>query len=131
MCRLTLHQVADPAGVVNEMVRVTRAGGTIAVIDMIVDDGPDTAAESNRLERLRDPSHNRTLTPLCHEVQLPRTPGKRSVAIRICPTVTTSSQTRPSLLAIAVLPPPHGKPEVPDIRSARVSTQYSGQRGGV
>ncbi len=29
---------------------------------MIVDDDPDVAAESNRLERLRDPSHNTTLT---------------------------------------------------------------------
>lgn len=62
MCRLALHQVADPAAVVSEMVRVARPGATVAVIDMIVDDDPVVAAEANRLERLRDPSHNRTLT---------------------------------------------------------------------
>ena len=61
-CRLTLHQVADPAAVVREMVRVTRPHGRIGIIDMISDDDPVLAAEANRLERLRDPSHGRTLT---------------------------------------------------------------------
>ena len=61
-CRLTLHQVADPAAVVREMVRVTRQDGRIAIIDMTADDDPVLAAEANRLERLRDPSHGRTLT---------------------------------------------------------------------
>jgi ubiquinone/menaquinone biosynthesis C-methylase UbiE len=60
-CRITLHQVADPAAVVGEMVRVTRAGGRIAVTDIVLDD-PATAEENTRLERLRDPSHNQTLT---------------------------------------------------------------------
>lgn len=63
VCRLTLHQVADPAAVVREMVRVTRPGGRIVVADMIVDDDDRVnAAEANRLERLRDPSHGTTLT---------------------------------------------------------------------
>lgn len=57
-CRFTVHQVADPGAVVREMVRVAR--GRIAIIDMIADDDPAVAAETNRLERLRDPSHNRT-----------------------------------------------------------------------
>jgi len=59
VCRLTLHQVADPAAVVREMVRVSR--GRVAVIDMTLTD-PSVAEETNRLERLRDPSHGRTLT---------------------------------------------------------------------
>ena len=37
-------------------------GGRIAVIDMIADPTPKIAEETNRLERLRDPSHGRTLT---------------------------------------------------------------------
>jgi SAM-dependent methyltransferase len=61
-CRIALHQVADPAAVVREMVRVTRADGRIGIIDMIADEDPEVAAETNRLERLRDPSHGRTLT---------------------------------------------------------------------
>jgi ubiquinone/menaquinone biosynthesis C-methylase UbiE len=61
-CRLTLHQVADPAAVVREMVRVTRPDGRIGIIDITADDDPALAAEANRLERLRDPSHGRTLT---------------------------------------------------------------------
>ena len=44
------------------MVRVTREGGTVAVVDMFADEDPDVAAEMNRLERLHDPSHNRALT---------------------------------------------------------------------
>jgi SAM-dependent methyltransferase len=61
-CRWTLHQVADPRSVVREMVRVTRASGRIAIIDIAADDDPKVAAETNRIERLRDPSHSRTLT---------------------------------------------------------------------
>jgi SAM-dependent methyltransferase len=60
-CRLTLHQVADPAAVVREMVRVTRADGRIGITDMVLDN-LEVAQENTRLERLRDPSHNRTLT---------------------------------------------------------------------
>lgn len=44
------------------MVRVTKDGGRIAVIDMIADPTPRIAEETNRLERLHDPSHGRTLT---------------------------------------------------------------------
>jgi SAM-dependent methyltransferase len=57
-CRFTVHQVADPAAVVSEMVRVSR--DRVAVVDMIVSANPAVAAEANRLERLRDPSHGRT-----------------------------------------------------------------------
>jgi ubiquinone/menaquinone biosynthesis C-methylase UbiE len=62
VCRLTLNQVGDPAAVVRENVRVTKDGGRIAVIDMIADPTPRIAEETNRLLRLRDPSHGRTLT---------------------------------------------------------------------
>jgi SAM-dependent methyltransferase len=62
VCRLALHQVADPPAVVREMLRVTRPAGRIAITDMIAGGDPAVAAEANRLERLRDPSHHRTLT---------------------------------------------------------------------
>ena len=62
VCRLAVHQVADPVAMVAEMVRVTRPGGRIGITDMVVDDDPVSASEANRLERLRDPSHGRTHT---------------------------------------------------------------------
>lgn len=62
VCRLTLHQVADPAAVVREMVRVTRPTGRVAIVDMTAPEDPAVAAETNRIERLRDPSHGRTLS---------------------------------------------------------------------
>jgi SAM-dependent methyltransferase len=48
VCRLALHQVADPAPVVREMLRVTRSTGRIGITDMIADDDPVVAAETNR-----------------------------------------------------------------------------------
>lgn len=63
--RLSVHHFADPAGPVGEMVRVCRAGGRLALIDLIAVD--DIVAPRDRLERLRDPSHTRThtLAELC------------------------------------------------------------------
>ena len=62
VCRLTLHQVGDPATIVEEMVRVTRADGRIGVVDMVAAPDPTVAAETDHLERRRDPSHNQILT---------------------------------------------------------------------
>lgn len=87
-CRLAVHHFADPAVQLNEMVRVCKPGGVIAVVDLITVGDQDTdaavkcipgrggsgggsnkkaAAEHNRLEILRDPSHTRALsaTELC------------------------------------------------------------------
>lgn len=61
VCRLTLHQVHDPRAVVREMLRVVRPSGRVGVIDIVADDDTAIAAEMNRLERLRDPSHGRAL----------------------------------------------------------------------
>jgi ubiquinone/menaquinone biosynthesis C-methylase UbiE len=60
VCRITLHQVDDPAAVVREMVRVTRPGGRVGITDILLLD-PAHEPENTRIERLRDPSHNRTL----------------------------------------------------------------------
>jgi SAM-dependent methyltransferase len=62
VCRLAVHQVADPTAVVAEMVRMARPGGRVGITDMVAADDPAVAAETNRLERLRDPSHGRTHT---------------------------------------------------------------------
>nr|WP_281376375.1 class I SAM-dependent methyltransferase [Actinomycetospora corticicola] len=63
VCRLTLHQVADPAAVVREMVRVVRPDGRVGITDLVLDDAdPDLIDRNTHLERLRDPSHGRTLS---------------------------------------------------------------------
>lgn len=60
--RFSLHQVADPVPVVREMTRVSRPGAAIFVADLVRPDGLDAAADPDRIERLRDPSHNTMLT---------------------------------------------------------------------
>ncbi|MFI0373308.1 class I SAM-dependent methyltransferase [Actinomadura sp. 1N219] len=58
--RFSLHQVADPAAVVGEMVRVSRPGAALIIADLARPDGLD--GDPDRIERLRDPSHGTVLT---------------------------------------------------------------------
>ncbi|WP_344589920.1 class I SAM-dependent methyltransferase [Actinomadura vinacea] len=58
--RFSLHQVADPKAVVEEMARVSRPGAALIVADLIRPDG--LAGDPDRVERLRDPSHGALLT---------------------------------------------------------------------
>jgi ubiquinone/menaquinone biosynthesis C-methylase UbiE len=57
----TLHHIARPELAVAELVRVTRTRGRVLVVDQIAPVDPLAAAELNRFERTRDPSHTRTL----------------------------------------------------------------------
>lgn len=60
--RFSMHHFLDPARVFNEMVRVCAPGGRVVVVDMHAPEDPAKAAEWNRAEKLRDPSHVRCLT---------------------------------------------------------------------
>ena len=60
--RFSMHHFLDPVGVLREMVRVCAPGGRVVVVDMYASDDPAKAAEWNRAEKLRDPSHVRCLT---------------------------------------------------------------------
>lgn len=60
--RFSMHHFLEPLDVLREMVRVCAPGGRVAVIDMYASDDPAKAAEWNRAEKLRDPSHVRCLT---------------------------------------------------------------------
>jgi ubiquinone/menaquinone biosynthesis C-methylase UbiE len=60
--RFSLHHFAAPQGPLQEMVRVCRRGGRVAVIDIVSPDDPAVAITYNHLERLRDPSHLCALT---------------------------------------------------------------------
>ena len=57
----SLHHMADPAGVIREMARVVGPGGRVGVIDIRVSEDAQVAQLSNRIERIRDASHIRTL----------------------------------------------------------------------
>jgi ubiquinone/menaquinone biosynthesis C-methylase UbiE len=57
----TLHHVARPELAMAELARVTRSGGYILVVDQLAPVDPLAAAELNRFERARDPSHTRAL----------------------------------------------------------------------
>jgi SAM-dependent methyltransferase len=60
--RFSCHHFLDPSAVVREMVRVCAPGGRVVVVDDYASEDPAKAAEFNRLEKLRDPSHSRCLT---------------------------------------------------------------------
>jgi SAM-dependent methyltransferase len=54
---LAIHHYEDPRRVLEEMVRVCRHGGRIAVGDIVGADDDARRARQNEIERLRDPSH--------------------------------------------------------------------------
>jgi ubiquinone/menaquinone biosynthesis C-methylase UbiE len=59
--RFAFHHILEPLGVLEEMRRVCRPGGRIVVVDSAP--APAKADAFNRMERLRDPSHVRAMTP--------------------------------------------------------------------
>jgi ubiquinone/menaquinone biosynthesis C-methylase UbiE len=72
--RYSFHHFLEPRAVLDEMVRVCRPAGRVAVIDVFTR-SPEQAEAYNRVERLRDPSHVRALslaelTGLCHDAGL-------------------------------------------------------------
>lgn len=58
--RYSFHHLLDPAGVLAEMIRVTKPGGRVVVVDVYTS-SPEQAEAYNHVERLRDPSHVRAL----------------------------------------------------------------------
>jgi ubiquinone/menaquinone biosynthesis C-methylase UbiE len=63
-CRIAPHHFSSPADFVRETARVLRPGGQFLLIDGTVEDNESEAEEwAHRVEKLRDPSHNRLVTP--------------------------------------------------------------------
>ncbi len=60
VCAYALHHLENPAAAMQELARVVRPGGRIALADIVVPDGCDPAV-TNAIERARDASHCSTL----------------------------------------------------------------------
>jgi SAM-dependent methyltransferase len=60
--RFSIHHFASPATALAEMVRVCRPGGRVGVIDIVAPEDEESARRINAIERLRDPTHTRSLT---------------------------------------------------------------------
>jgi SAM-dependent methyltransferase len=82
--RFAFHHFLDPQAVLAEMKRVCVPGGKVVVADTDASADTTKAAEFNRMEKLRDPSHVRAM-PLAEHLELfrrvglpaPRTTGYR------------------------------------------------------
>jgi len=61
VCRAAFHHFPNPGRVLGEMARVVRAGGTVAVADIVTSPNPQFARTHNAIERLCDPTHVRAL----------------------------------------------------------------------
>src|SRR5438094_117876 len=59
--RFAFHHFPDPRAVLAEMKRVCAPGGRVALVDVAASEDPAKAAALNRMEKLRDPSHVRSL----------------------------------------------------------------------
>jgi ubiquinone/menaquinone biosynthesis C-methylase UbiE len=57
----SFHHMADPAAALREMARVVKRGGRVGAIDIRAAEDPKIAELNNRIERIRDDSHTRTL----------------------------------------------------------------------
>jgi ubiquinone/menaquinone biosynthesis C-methylase UbiE len=65
--RYAFHHFIDPERVFKEMVRVTKQGGKVIVIDILSPPDDGLAETYNFYERLRDPSH--TQSPLLNQLK--------------------------------------------------------------
>jgi ubiquinone/menaquinone biosynthesis C-methylase UbiE len=63
-CRIAAHHFSSPSDFIRETARVLKPGGLFLLIDgSVEDDQSEAEAWLHQVEKYRDPSHNRLLTP--------------------------------------------------------------------
>jgi ubiquinone/menaquinone biosynthesis C-methylase UbiE len=63
VCRMSVHHFSNPSKALSEMKRVTKPGGCVVIADIVSVLNEKQAALHNAIERLRDPSHIKMLSP--------------------------------------------------------------------
>ena len=61
--RYVLHHVADPSAFLLRQLELIRPGGVLVLCDHTTDPDPSLADLHNAIDRLRDRTHTRNLTP--------------------------------------------------------------------
>ncbi|HVM62444.1 MAG TPA: class I SAM-dependent methyltransferase [Verrucomicrobiae bacterium] len=119
-CRVAAHHFSDPAAFVRETSRVLKPNGAFLLIDGSIEDGQPVAEEwAHNVEKLRDPSHHRLLSPgtwkkLCGDA------GLRVVFSELQPfkqpdlnwyfdTANTSPENRSKVLELIRTTPPEAR----------------------
>ena len=115
-CRVAAHHFSSPEVFVSETARVLKAGGWFLLIDGTVeDDQPEAEEWSHQVEKLRDPSHHRFVTPrtwagFCERAGLRvvhsgLTPFKQPDLNWYFETAATSSENRRKVLELVCAAP--------------------------
>lgn len=110
-CRVAAHHFSSPENFISETARVLKSGGWFLLIDGTVqDDEPEAEAWMHAVEKFRDPSHNRFLTPrawskLCEAakvkvVQCELTPFKQPDLNWYFDTAATTPENRQKVLEL-------------------------------
>lgn len=110
-CRVAAHHFSSPESFIRETARVLKPGGHFLLIDgSIEDDQPEAEEWLHQVEKFRDPSHHRLLTPrawsvLCeqnglHVENLSLTPFKQPDLNWYFETAATSPENRRAVLGL-------------------------------
>jgi len=84
-CRVAAHHFSYPEKFIGECARVLKPDGNFLLIDgTVADDQPESEAWIHPVEKLRDPSHNRFLTPRTWSA-LCQTHGLAVIFVKIVP----------------------------------------------
>jgi ubiquinone/menaquinone biosynthesis C-methylase UbiE len=119
-CRVAAHHFSSPDQFVTESARVLKAGGHFLLIDGTVQDHAPIAEEwMHQVEKFRDPSHHRFVTPLsweklCHGAELRvihcgLTPFKQPDLNWYFETAATSPENRERVLELVRSAPPEAR----------------------